>query len=192
VIAARPTKLGLSGLATLLLLGSPGAGAVVVEASPAAFLLESSVTSAANPAAVYAALARKVGQWWDPIHTGSGVARNLSIEPRAGGCFCERLADGGSVQHARVILAEPGKTLRLEGGFDPLQDMAVSAVLTFTREPAGAGTQITLTYRVAGAFTVDSAKLAPLVDMVCTRQLRRLAAFAATGNPEDTKARESH
>ena len=47
--------------------------------------------------------------WWDPSHTWSGSAKNLTFEPKAGGCFCEKLADGGSVQHGRVIYRPAGK-----------------------------------------------------------------------------------
>ena len=168
-------------LLALALAAVPNAHADVREAQPAVFMIESAVTTTATPAAAYAVLTRKVGQWWDPAHTWSGSARNLSIDPRAGGCFCEKLAGGGSVEHARVIWAEPGKNLRLEGAFGPLQEMAVSAVMTFKFAPEGAGTRITLTYRAAGAFTMDSAKLAPIVDQVLTVQLKRLGAFADTG-----------
>lgn len=165
----------------IALLAVPLAHAEVREAKPAVFMIESAVTTTATPAAAYAALTGKVARWWDPAHTWSGAARNLSIDARAGGCFCEKLAAGGSVQHARVIWAEPGKILRLEGAFGPLQDMAVSAVMTFKFAPEGTGTKITLTYRAAGAFTMDSVKLAPVVDQVLTGQLKRLGAFADTG-----------
>src|SRR5689334_12083623 len=45
-------------------------------------------TIAAPADRVYAALG-EVGRWWDPSHTFSRDAANLSIELRAGGCFCE-------------------------------------------------------------------------------------------------------
>ena len=142
------------------------------------FTIESTVMAEAAPAEVYRRLI-KVAGWWDPKHTWSGSARNLKLEPKAGGCFCERLADGGSVQHARVIFAQPGKLLRLEGALGPLQDMAVAGVLTFSLAPDGPGTRITMTYRVAGVLTMDSAKLAPLVDQVMGIQLGRLRSFVS-------------
>jgi hypothetical protein len=86
------------------------------------------------------------------------------------------------VQHAQVVFAQPGKVLRLEGALGPLQDMAVSGVLTFALAPDGPGTRITMTYRVAGILTMDSAKLAPLVDQVMGIQLGRLRDFAS-GRP---------
>ena len=141
------------------------------------FAIEATVMADASPAAVYRQLVR-VADWWDPKHTWSGSARNLKLEPKAGGCFCEKLADG-SVQHARVIFAQPGKLLRLDGALGPLQDMAVTGILSFSLAPDGPGTRIKMTYRVAGVLSMDSAKLAPLVDQVMGIQLGRLRTFAS-------------
>ena len=142
------------------------------------FVIESTVMAEAAPAAVYRQLVR-VADWWDPKHTWSGSARNLKLEPKAGGCFCEKLTDGGSVQHGRVIFAQPGKVLRLDAALGPLQDMAVTGVLSFNLAPDGPGTRINMTYRVAGVLAMDSAKLAPLVDQVMGIQLGRLRSVAS-------------
>jgi uncharacterized protein YndB with AHSA1/START domain len=141
------------------------------------FTIDATVMAEASPGVVYRQMV-KVAGWWNPKHTWSGSAKNLKLEPRAGGCFCEKLAEGGSVQHARVLFAQPGKLLRLEGAFGPMQEMAVTGVLSFSLEPDGPGTRIRMTYRVAGVLTMDSAKLAPLVDQVMGNQLERLRAFA--------------
>ncbi len=156
--------------------------AEVRETKETAFTLELSAKSSADPTHVYADLG-KVGAWWDPEHTWSGSAKNLSIRLQAGGCFCEKLPGGGSVEHGRVIYAQPGVTLRLDAPLGPLQDMAVVGVLTFKLVPQDGGTLITLTYRVSGAFRMQSEKLAPIVDQVLRTQIDRLAAFATT----DTK-----
>jgi hypothetical protein len=142
------------------------------------FVIESTVMADAKPDAVYRQLIQ-VSDWWDPKHTWSGSARNLKLEPKAGGCFCEKLANRGSVQHGRVIFAQPGKLLRLEAALGPLQDMAVTGVLSFDLAPDGPGTRIHMTYRVAGVLTMDSAKLAPLVDQVMGIQLERLRTVAS-------------
>jgi uncharacterized protein YndB with AHSA1/START domain len=160
--------IGLTGIAR----------AEVRETRENGFVIESVVTVDAPPASVYRDLIR-VALWWDPAHTWSGSARNLKLDPRAGGCFCEKLPDGGSVQHGQVIFAQPGKQLRIDGALGPLQEMAVSGVLTFNLAPDGSGTRITMTYRVAGALTMDSAKLAPLVDQVMGVQLGRLRSLAS-------------
>ena len=161
--------------------GAGMAEAAVTETREGSFTIETTVLVDAKPLTTYRDLTR-VGSWWDPAHTWSGAARNLKLEARAGGCFCETLADKGSVQHGRVVFAQPGKLLRLQGALGPLQDMAVSGVLSFALAPDGPGTRVTMTYRVAGVLTMESAKLAPLVDQVMGIQLNRLKEFAS-GRP---------
>jgi uncharacterized protein YndB with AHSA1/START domain len=153
------------------------ATAAVQDAKEGAFSTQAVILVELPPSAAYRAMTQLPG-WWDPAHTWAGSAKNLVLEPRAGGCFCEKLAGGGSVQHARVVFAQPGKQLRLVGALGPLQDMAVTGVLTFTLAPDGPGTRITLTYRVSGALTMDATKLAPGVDQVLTTQLERLRTYA--------------
>lgn len=165
----------------VLALAAGGVGAEVAETRENGFVIKATVMAEKAPAAVYRDLTR-VALWWDPAHSWSGSAKNLKLDARAGGCFCEKLNDGGSVQHGRVVFAQPGKMLRLEGALGPLQDMAVTGTLTFALAPDGPGTRITMTYRVAGILTMDSAKLAPLVDQVMGIQLGRLRDFAS-GRP---------
>jgi uncharacterized protein YndB with AHSA1/START domain len=165
---------------SLLILGlcvSASASAEVVETRDGFFKIQSVVLVDLPPATAWRALSR-VPAWWDSAHTWSGAARNLSLEARAGGCFCEKLADGGSVQHARVVFAQPGQLLRLDGALGPLQEMAVTGTLTYSLAPDGPGTRVTMSYAVAGALTLDSVKLAPLVDQVMTSQLDRLRNYA--------------
>jgi uncharacterized protein YndB with AHSA1/START domain len=167
----------------LLLTATAGGNAMaaVTEARENSFAIEATVMVDATPSSTYRDLTR-VNFWWDPAHTWSGSASNLKLEPKAGGCFCEKLADGGSVQHGHVIFAQPGKMLRLQASLGPLQGMAVTGVLSFTLAPDGAGTRVTMTYRVAGALTMESDKLAPLVDQVMATQLKRLGNYAS-GRP---------
>ena len=61
-----------------------------------------------------------VGSWWDPEHTYSGSAANLSLDAEPGGCFCERLPNGGGVEHMRVTYVAPGKRIVLTGSLGPL------------------------------------------------------------------------
>jgi uncharacterized protein YndB with AHSA1/START domain len=120
----------------------------------------------------------KPQRWWDGAHTYSGAATNLRMDARAGGCFCEKVGRG-SVEHGRVIYADPGKLLRLDAALGPLQEMAVTGILTFKLEPDAGGTRITMTYRVSGAMAMKGGKLAPVIDQVMTGQLNRLAAVAS-------------
>ena len=89
--------------AILALAGAQPAAADVASAAPGAFVLAAEADVAASPAEAYAALTR-IGRWWNGEHSYSHDARRLSLDARAGGCFCERWA-GGSVEHGRVLMA---------------------------------------------------------------------------------------
>jgi len=126
---------------------------------------------------VYNNLVHYIGKWWDSEHTFSGQAANLWIDAVAGGCFSEKLPDGGSVRHMTVVFAKPGKTLRMEGGLGPLRSMAVSAVLTFNLSQDGNNTKLTVTYSVGGYVPGGLQKMALLVDRVLEQQMRRFTNF---------------
>ena len=159
------------------------AAAAVKGTAANGFEVESKVIVAASPAAAYAMLGRPA-LWWDPQHTYSHDVRNLSLELRAGGCFCERLpVSGGSVEHMRVVYAEPAAALRLQGGLGPLQGEGVAGSLTFTLKPAGQGTEITLNYIVGGYLRMKPDELAPIVDQVLGGQLERLRQRLSAGKP---------
>lgn len=165
---------------SLLVLGlcaSASASAEVVETREGFFKIQLVVLVDLPPSAAWRALVR-IPAWWDSAHTWSGAARNLSLDARAGGCFCEKLAEGGSVQHARVVFVKPGQVLRMDGALGPLQEMAVTGLLTYTLAPDGPGTRVTMSYSVAGALIMDAAKLAPMVDQVMAGQLERLRNYA--------------
>ncbi|KAF0112911.1 MAG: activator of HSP90 ATPase 1 family protein, partial [Hyphomonadaceae bacterium] len=74
------------------------ANAEVLDANAGGFALKRTYEINAPRASVYRALIHPE-RWWSSSHTWSGTASNLSMSARAGGCFCERLANGGSVQH---------------------------------------------------------------------------------------------
>lgn len=169
-----------AALAALILFsaGLTPAAAAVKEGADDRITIESVVMAERPPSAVFELLV-KPQRWWDGSHTYSGAATNLRLDARAGGCFCEKLGRG-SIEHGRVIHVDPGKLLRLDAALGPLQEMAVTGVLTFKLEPDAGGTRITMTYRVAGALSMPGDKLAPVIDQVLTGQLTRLAAAAAT------------
>ncbi len=132
--------------------------------------------TAAAPSRVYTAITGPA-RWWDSSHTYSGNASNLSLDARAGGCWCEQLADGGSVQHMTVLTAMPERMLRLSGGLGPLQAGAVNAVMTWTIKHDGAGSEVTLSYLVDGYYPGGLDKVRDDVDTVLGLQLERLRAY---------------
>jgi len=171
-----PTSLAAGCLA---IAASPAAAEVAV-ASESGFVSHNVVEVPASPAAAWAMLARP-GEWWNGEHSYSGSAANMTIEPVAGGCFCETIpaANGvaaGQVEHMRVLYVDPRLgTLRLAGALGPLQAQAVTGVLTMTVEPSAAGSRITWDYVVGGYMRTPMTEIAPLVDQVVGEQLARLA-----------------
>ena len=116
-------------------------------------------------------------RWWGSDHTYSGNAANMTLDPRAGGCWCEKLDNGGSVQHLQVVYVAPGRALRLRGALGPLQAMAVDGAMTWTLKSSPKGTDLTLTYAVGGYAKDGFAALATAVDQVLADQIGRLRAL---------------
>jgi uncharacterized protein YndB with AHSA1/START domain len=161
------------------------AGPVLAEVksvAPNGFEVASVAMIAAPADRVYAALG-DVGRWWSSAHTFSRDAANLSIELRAGGCFCEALKNGGSVQHMQVVYAAPSEGLRLRGALGPLQTEGVDGTLSWTLKPVEGGTSVTQTYVVGGYIRNGMEQWAPRVDRVLDEQLQRLKSFAEGKSP---------
>lgn len=169
-------------LAALAALTAAPASAEVVEKSPNGFRLKNVAEVAAAPARVYQALG-EIGRWWDPAHSYSGKAANLSLTLEPGGCFCEAL-DGGGVRHGVVVMAMPPSTVRIEGALGPLQDEAVTAVLTFAITAKDDGSQVVQTYHVGGAREATVRDFPAPVDQVLAAALARFARYVETGAPE--------
>lgn len=160
------------------------ASAKVIEVSERGFVVRHVVDVPADAEDAWAMLV-KPSAWWDSEHTWSGDAANLTIEPRAGGCFCEVLPGRGSpkgvarggVEHMRVIYVERPRALRMAGVLGPLQADAADGTMTIEVKAAesGEGTRILLEYIVGGYVRTPYAKLAPAVDGVLAEQFRRLA-----------------
>jgi uncharacterized protein YndB with AHSA1/START domain len=162
-----------------------GAGlalAEVADSSAGGFTVKATFGIQAAPDEVYRRLIH-IGDWWDSEHTFSGDAHNLSIEEKAGGCFCERLPNGGGVRHLEVLFVAPGKTLRMGGGLGPLQGIAAGGTMTIKLSPAGSGAKLEMTYSVAGYLPSGMNTLAAPVDSVLTSQFTRLKNYIERGHP---------
>ena len=154
------------------------AAADVVDKSASGFTLRTSVQVNAPADRVFRALV-DVGAWWGSDHTYSGDARNMSIAPVPGGCFCETLPNGGGVEHGRVVNIVPGSLLRLDGALGPLQELAVTGSMTWQiagAQGGGQGSTVTMIYVVGGYVAGGLEKLAPLVDQVLSQQVQFLKA----------------
>jgi uncharacterized protein YndB with AHSA1/START domain len=175
-------KFAALGLTAAIASGASAASAEVRSSSDTGFEVASTMRVAASPADVYATIAAP-GRWWSSAHTYSGDAKNLTIDARPGGCFCEALPDGGGVEHGRVILAMPGRMLRIRGALGPLQGEAVVGTLTFELKPDGKQTSLTMSYVVGGYVRGGAGALALPVDQVMVEQIARLKAVLDGGPP---------
>ena len=159
--------------------------AEVIKSDEGGFVTRDTAVVDATPMEVWLALISP-GKWWNSDHTWSGDAANMTLMPKAGGCFCERIPEAndadrvtleGSVEHMRVIQAYPERALRLTGALGPLQSEPVGGVLTIAIGEAEKGTRIVWEYAVGGymRFPVDT--IAPAVDGVMSQQLNGLASL---------------
>lgn len=160
--------------------------AAAVEIGANGFRVRHEVVIAASPAKVYDALTGHVDGWWNAQHTYSGDSRNLTIDPRPGGCFCERLANGG-VEHMRVVQARPNELLRMTGGLGPLQASGVAGAMSWRLSPALGTTKLELTYSVGGYIPDGFQGIAPAVESMLGEQVDRLKRYVETGAPEAAK-----
>lgn len=177
----RLTQWIIGAIVAASLICGERAAAEITDLSPDGFSLTQTAHVAAAPDAVYVALVAPQ-RWWSSRHTFSGDARNMSLDTHAGGCWCETMPGGGSVQHMTVVYAVPGKVLRLRGAMGPFQAMPVETVLTWTLAPAGDGTDVTVNDAVAGHTKGGLTGIAPVVDRVFAEQLQRLKSFVETGS----------
>lgn len=175
---------GFALVGALLAVGTfPRARAEVRQSAADSFVVSLSETVNEKPGRAYDDITQ-VQRWWDSQHTWSGKAANLSLKAVAGGCFCERW-NGGSAEHGHVIMALPGKLLRLEASLGPLQELALKGVLSiWIRSENDATSTLVLEYRVNGAANSGLDGYAPNVDAMLAEQFERLKRFIETGKPD--------
>ncbi len=175
----------------LFTLCSSVASGEVVDSAANGFVVKTSVMILAAQDDVYRQIVR-VGEWWDPAHTFSGDAHNLTIEEKPMGCFCEKLPNQGGVRHMEVVNFVPGKTLVMSGALGPLQSMAATGNMTIQlsslNSAAGRATshltRVDVTYAVTGYLAGGINALAAPVDGVVGQMFVRLKNRIERGSPD--------
>lgn len=165
-------------IALAILVAPAAAEAEVVGAASNGFEIRHAIQIVMPTERTFDAFTR-VSQWWNKAHTYSGDSANLSLSPQPGGCFCERLPNGGGIEHLRVTYVVPGEQLVLTGSLGPLLYEATSGVMVVQVERIAGGSRLTLNYKAAGFANGGAEKLAPLVDQVLGDQVARFRKFAA-------------
>jgi uncharacterized protein YndB with AHSA1/START domain len=185
MFGAAIMRRSLGTLALMMLAGPPAQSAPQV--TPNGFLVKFEVSVIAPPAKVYEALVGQIGSWWNPEHTYSHDAKNLSIDPRPGGCFCEKLPNGGGVEHLRVVYIAAPQLVRFSGTLGPLQASGLAGSMTWKLNGSAENTRVQLSYSVGGFIDGGFEKIAPAVESMLSDQLNRLKLFVETGKPAKTE-----
>ena len=161
--------------------------AEVLDSSAGGFTVKHTLTINASPADVYRKFVHNIGDWWNPEHTFSGDAHNLSLEDHRGGCLCEKLPNDGFVHNLEVVFAAPGKRLALSGALGPLQTVAATGSMLIQFSPADGGTKLELAYSVGGYTAKGLTSWAVPVDGVLAEQLARFKGYVETGKAAPSK-----
>ena len=170
------------GCAVATLLIAANAKSAVVETAANGFAVEETAHVAATPDKVYVALLHPEN-WWNSQHTFSGNAANLSLDAKAGGCLCETLPNGGSVQHLAVVALMPGKAIVLRGAMGPFQAQGVDGAMTITLTPKDGGTDLVLDNNYGGYIKGGMGKWPVAADAMLSDLVARLKSYAETGKP---------
>ncbi|MBI1211173.1 MAG: ATPase [Alphaproteobacteria bacterium] len=176
-------KLNVGLVAIAMVAGAAGgAHADVTDVSPTGFQLQVKAHIAAAADKVYATIVEPA-KWWNPGHTWSKNAANLSIDAKAGGCFCEALPGGGSVEHLSVATAMPGKLLRMRGALGPFQGSGLAGSMSWEMTGAGQETDLVVTYDLGGHMVGGFGEWPQKADAMVSEQVARLKKFIETGSP---------
>ncbi len=169
----------------VLFLAALLARAEVVDSAASGFTVKTVVQINAPPEEVFHKLIQNIGDWWNPEHTFSHDAHNLRIEPRPGGCLCEKMPNLGFVRHFELINFIPGKYVVFSGAMGPLQPLAAVGTMQIQLTAAEGGTKLEMTYAVSGYLAKGLNTWAPAVDMVTGEQFVRLKNFVETGKAKE-------
>lgn len=156
---------------------SPQVEGAVVDSTRQGFTVKIEQTLPYGSVYIYDSFCKEIDKWWDPDHTWSGKSENLYLQPYIGGIFGERWETGASIRHMNVIYTDPGKFLRLEGGLGPLQQFAVTGIMTLELKEYGEETRVTLTYTAGGYVPGGVSAFAPAVDQVLAGQMKRFSEY---------------
>jgi hypothetical protein len=160
--------------ALLVLLSAFPAAAEITESGENGFTVSHSITTEVEPFIAYRTMTSHIDQWWSGDHSWSGDAGNFFMELERGGGFCERLPNGGHVEHLRIIYLAPGSEIRFDGALGPLQTMATQGRMIWKIEPVEGGSKISFTYHVFGHPAGGLGGISAAVDRVIGEQLALL------------------
>ena len=157
----------------LILFTATASQAEVTEVSEQHFVISINTTIDVPSSKVYEQFI-DIGEWWQDSHTWFGDATKMTIEAKAGGCFCERNGEQQAL-HMTISQINPGKSIHMTGGLGPLSSLAVNGYMTWTFEVTEDNTtSLKLNYRVTGFVNQKTEDWAKAVDGVLMQQVGNL------------------
>jgi uncharacterized protein YndB with AHSA1/START domain len=172
----QSTAVALAGLITWM--APPPATGEVLHVNETAFSVRHEAEISVASETAFKAITGRISEWWSADHSWSGNAANLYFKTGVGGCFCEKLPDGGGVEHLRVIYYRPNREIRLTGALGPLQQMGVNGAMSWRIEDRADGKRVLVfEYRVNGHIPGGANSIAPAVDGVIGEQHASLLAL---------------
>ena len=143
-----------------------------------------SVTVKAPPPRAFDFFVRHMQDWWPKGRTiGQQPHATIVIEPRVGGQWYERDADGNETHWGKALVWEPPQRLLLAWQINTQwrYDAALVTEVELTFAPAiGGGTTVTLEHRHLERFGDDAAAHAAKLDGGWPTHLAQYAAYAST------------
>jgi len=141
-----------------------------------------SVRTKAAPARAFEIFTGQIGLWWPRGRTAGGKPHvDLLIEPRVGGRWFERDADGVETDTGKVLAWEPPRRLILAWQLDARKqydpDLITEVEITFS--PAdGGGTVVALEHRNLERFRTDPETWAAAIHRGWTEMLEIFRSYA--------------
>ena len=140
-----------------------------------------SIETKPPPPRAFALFTARMTDWWGSRTPAAKPAVAVVVEPRAGGRWFERAADGEETVWGQVLTWEPphrlvlGWQLNSRFVFDP--DILTEVEIVFTPTGSG-GTRVTLEHRNLERFGADAAEVAGKVGTGWPRQFGQFAQYA--------------
>jgi uncharacterized protein YndB with AHSA1/START domain len=135
----------------------------------------------APPDRAFELFTTRMGEWW-PEGRSIGKAHHVAIviEPRAGGRWFERDADGNEAPWGKVLAWEPPARLLLAWQIDTqwTYDAALVTEIELSFAAANGGTRVTLEHRNLERFGADAAAHAAKLDGGWPAHLANFARYA--------------
>jgi uncharacterized protein YndB with AHSA1/START domain len=141
-----------------------------------------SVPVKAPPARAFDLFVTRMSDWWPKGRTlGKNPHVAIVIEPRDGGAWFERDAEGAEMQWGRVLAWEPPSRLllawQLDSQFRFSPDFMTEVELTFAPAEAG-GTLVRLEHRNLERYGADAALVASKVGPGWREHVAQFGAYA--------------